>query len=430
MSRLPFELLLALRYLRPKRTFVSVITLIAVIGVTLGVTVLIVVIAVMTGFGEQLRERLLGFNPHLTIRRPGANLADFESVLDRVRGMPDVASAAPWVEGPVLIERQMEGGAMVLTPIMRGVDRRAVASTPLIQNVRQGTNDLRGNTILVGLQLARELDVRPGDVVSVLPPGLAKRMWAQLKKKKEAGGSDTADEEWSLPTEYQVAGVFDAGYFEYNAAYIVTSLGNAQDLYDLGDAVHSVTVILKDPLAVNRVRQEMAPLLGPGYHITTWVEEKGDILEAVAVEKKVMFIVLFFVMIVAAFGITSTQITFVVQKTREIGVLKALGCTRAQVSYLFLSQSVLVGVVGVASGCALGMLAVRYRNEFLEFMRRVTGTELFPASIYGFGQLPARIDPMDLALICGSALLICLLAGLLPAWSAGRLQPVEALRHD
>lgn len=429
MSRLPFELLLALRYLRPKRTFVSVITLIAVIGVTLGVTVLIVVIAVMTGFGEQLRERLLGFNPHLTIRRLNSNLADFETVVEKVRALPDVVSAAPWVEGPVLVERPLNEGSIVLTPILRGVERRAADVTPLIQNLRRGTNDLRGNTVLVGLQLARELDVQPGDVVSILPPGLAQRMWSQMRKRDKAKDEGAA-EEWTLPTEYTVAGIFDAGYFEYNAAYIVTSLPNAQDLYNLGESVHGVTVILKDPQAASRVRQQVATVLGPGYHITTWAEEKGEILEAVAVEKKVMFIVLFFVMIVAAFGITSTQITFVVQKTREIGVLKALGCTRTQVSSLFLSQSVFVGVVGVLSGCGLGMLAVRYRNEFLEFMRKLTGIELFPASIYGFGQLPARIDPADLALICGSALVICLLAGVLPAWSAGRLQPVEALRHD
>ena len=139
---------------------------------------------------------------------------------------------------------------------------------------------------------------------------------------------------------------------------------------------------------------------------------------------------MFFIMIVAAFGITSAQITFVVQKTREIGMLKALGATRAQILWLFLSQSLIVGVVGVICGFALGMLAVHYRNGFLDLMRRVTGFELFPAQIYNFAQLPALIDPGDIAIICGSAMLICLLAGLAPAWIAGRLQPIDALRHE
>jgi lipoprotein-releasing system permease protein len=298
-------------------------------------------------------------------------------------------------------------------------------STPLLRNIRLGTNDLHGKGLLVGWELARELGVRPGDRVDILPPALAGQMVSEARRSE-----DGQMKEAFLPTEFEVRGIFDAGYFEFNIAFVATSLANAQDLYGLDDTVHGVTGTLRDPLAAEAVRQDLAVVLGSEYRVTTWMEDKGEILEAVAVEKKVMFIVLFFVMIVAAFGITSTQITFVVQKTREIGVLKALGCTRWQVSSLFLSQSVFVGVVGVAAGYALGMVALRYRNEFLEFMRRATGVELFPASVYGFGQLPARIEGGDLLLICGSALVICVLAGVLPAWNAGRLQPVEALRHD
>jgi lipoprotein-releasing system permease protein len=418
--------MLALRYLRPKRTFVSVITLIAIVGVTLGVTVLIVVIAVMTGFGEQLRERLLGFNPHLTVRRLGANLRDYDALIGVLTNHPGVLAAAPLVEGPILLERPAGDGSIVLTAVIRGIDPQASPEAKsLVRHVRLGTNDLRGNNILVGWELAQQLDARPGDIVNILPPGLAERMLAQARRSED-GRSDEA----FLPTEFRISGIFDAGYYEFNIAYVATSLGNAQDLYNLDDAVHGIMILLRNPMEADRVRQDLAPRLGPPYHLSTWMEEKGELLQAVAVEKNVMFIVLFFVMIVAAFGITSTQITFVVQKTREIGVLKALGCTRRQVSWLFLSQSVFVGLLGVATGCALGVLAVHYRNEFLEFMRRATGFQLFPASIYGFGQLPARIDPADISLICGSALVICLLAGVLPAWNAGRLQPVEALRHE
>lgn len=418
--------MLALRYLRPKRTFVSAITLIAVVGVTLGVTVLIVVMSVMTGFGEQLRERLLGFNPHLTIRRPAANIVGYPEILALVRTHPDVVSASPLVEGPVLLERPAEKGAMVLTPLLRGVDPKTVNDAgSMLKNIRLGTNDLRGKSLFVGWELARQLDVKPGDIVNILPPGLAGRMSSQWRRSQEEGA-----EEVYVPTEFVVRGIFDAGYYEYNMAYIATSLSYAQDLYGLEDAVHAVTVQLRDPMSVDRVRRDLAPMLGMDFDITTWIEDKGELIQAVAVEKKVMFIVLFFVMIVAAFGITSTLITSVVQKTREIGVLKALGCTNGQVSWLFLSQSLLVGVLGVAAGLGLGLAAVEYRNEFLELMRQWTGLELFPASIYGFGKLPARIVPADVALICGSALVICLIAGVLPAWNAGRLQPVDALRHD
>jgi lipoprotein-releasing system permease protein len=160
------------------------------------------------------------------------------------------------------------------------------------------------------------------------------------------------------------------------------------------------------------------------------MEENENLLSALVVEKNVMFYLLFFIMIVAALCILSALITFVVQKTREIGMLKALGATDLQVAGLFLSQSGFVGVMGVLSGFGLGMLALHYRNEFLGFMNRMTGFELFPSSIYGFNQLPALIVPRDIMLICGSALLICLLGGVIPAWRAGRLKPVEALRYE
>jgi lipoprotein-releasing system permease protein len=249
-----------------------------------------------------------------------------------------------------------------------------------------------------------------------------------LQKMRRSRGSAT--EEAVLPDEFEVRGIFDVGHYEYNANIVLASLANAQDLYDLGNGVHGLSVLVDDPFAVNEVREELRRRLGPGVGVTTWTEENSAFLNALVVEKNVMFYILFFIVIVAAFGITSVLITFVVQKTREIGVLKALGATRAQVMWVFLSQSVFVGVVGVLCGFGLGMAAVEYRNEFLRLMNRVTGFELFPSSIYLFTELPALLVPSDIAIICGGSLVISVLAGLLPAWNAGRLKPVEALRHE
>ncbi|HZT21639.1 MAG TPA: FtsX-like permease family protein, partial [Verrucomicrobiae bacterium] len=171
-------------------------------------------------------------------------------------------------------------------------------------------------------------------------------------------------------------------------------------------------------------------MLGPRYKITTWMQENSAILGALVVEKNVMFYLLFFIVLVAALCILSAQITFVVQKTREIGMLKALGATHGQISGIFLGQSAIVGALGVLAGYGLGRLALTYRNEFLDFMRRATGWELFPASIYGFNQLPALITPRDLAVICLSSFIICVLGGVIPAFRAGKLKPVEALRYE
>jgi lipoprotein-releasing system permease protein len=170
--------------------------------------------------------------------------------------------------------------------------------------------------------------------------------------------------------------------------------------------------------------------LGPDYYAVNWMDENSTILDALAVEKNMMFYLLFFIVLVAALCILSAQITFVVQKTREIGMLKALGASNLQISGIFLSQSAIIGVFGVLAGLGLGILAVAYRNEFLEFMRWSTGFQLFPESVYGFNRLPAIIAPHDIAIICGLSFCICILGGVLPAVRAGRLKPVEALRYE
>ena len=178
------------------------------------------------------------------------------------------------------------------------------------------------------------------------------------------------------------------------------------------------------------MQRELETTLGPNYNITTWTEENAAILGALLVEKNVMFYILFFIVIVAALCILSAQITFVVQKTREIGMLKALGATNLQISGIFLSQSAIIGVLGVLAGYGLGILALAYRNEFLHVMNRLTGRDLLPVSLYFFNQLPAVINLNDIAIICGGSFVICILGGVLPAWRAGRLKPVEALRYE
>jgi lipoprotein-releasing system permease protein len=429
MSKLPFELLLALRYLRPKRTFVSIITLISVLGVALGVAVLIIVISVMSGFDHDLREKIIGYEPHMVINARDENgrrkaMENYEEVMRIVSSNKNVLNVAPNVAGQVLLETQPTNGeeSQVVAPVVRGIDPNNENSTGiLLKHIVEGEFDLSGRGLIVGSEFARNLGLSVGDRVSIYSPG-------ELKKMKEHQGK--ADEEAVLPDDYEVRGIFDAGYYEYNADGIVTSLENAQDLYELNDRVLDLTVKLNDPYQVSKVKYELKNALGGNYAIHTWEEMNSTFLDALIVEKNVMFYLLFFIVLVAALCILSAQIMFVVQKTREIGMLKALGATRLQISGIFLFQSAIIGFIGVASGFGLGMLAITYRNEFLHFMRRATGWELFPASIYGFGELPAVITPNDIAVICGCSFVICILGGVLPAIRAGKLKPVEALRYE
>ncbi len=422
MSGLPFELLLALRYLRPRRTFVSIITLISVLGVALGVAVLIIVISVMSGFDRQLRETVFGFNAHLHVGQSGSTLTNYQAVLSRVAANPAVKGVAPAVGGPVLVKTQPQSGQpLVRAPKIRGVDPEAeVKVSTLASNLVAGQFDVSSRGVLVGTVFADELNLRLGDRLSIYGMRDLRRMEAARTKEEQ---------EMILPDEYEVRGVFDAGYYEFNAQVIVVSLADAQEIYDIGDAVHGLTVMLYDPFSAPKVKAQLKKSLGPDYEVATWLEQ-SSLLAAVLVEKNVMLYILFFIIIVAAFGITCTTITFVVMKTREIGLLKAVGATNRQVMWVFMGQSLIVSLFGVAAGVGGGLTLLAYRNQFLDLLRRLTGFQLFPADIYGFSQLPALVVPGDIAIICGGSLLICLAAAAFPARYASRFNPVEALRFE
>lgn len=424
MSQLPFELLLALRYLRPKRSFVSIITLISVLGVTLGVAVLIIVISVMSGFDRDLRERVFGFNAHARLLLRQGAMTDWHAWMERVATNPVVQGVAPFVLGQVLMETQpLHGQPRVYAPVVRGcLPEREAQVSVLPRNVIEGQFELGPRDLLVGTVLAEQMGLRVGDRVAIYS-------WQELRRLKES--HERQQPEAVLPEDYTVRGIFDAGYYEFNANVVVTSLQDAQELFDLAaeDAVHGLMLTLKDPLQPQTAARALRRDLGPDVLVSTWMED-SPLMLAVMVEKNVMLYILFFIVLVAAFGITCTLITFVVMKTREIGVLKALGATHRQVLWVFLGQSLIVSIAGVLAGVALGLTAIAYRNQFLAFLRRLTGFELFPASIYGFEQLPALVLPRDVAIICGGSLLICLLAAAFPARHASRLNPVEALRHE
>ncbi len=423
VSRLPFELMLALRYMRPKRTLVSTITLICVIGVTLGVAVLIIVLSVMSGFDNDLKQKIFGFKSHLTVTAGGGRIRDWQKTAAIVGQHPEVTGVAPFLmtqafvaNDPKSVERRF-----VAETIM-GIDPKFEEKVSVLpKSVTNGAFDLRGNRILVGKVFAYEMGLNPGDRVSIYSP----RDLVKMKDAKAKG-----DEEAVVPGEYQVAGVFDVGYYEFNALFVFTSLATAQDLMDYDDDVSGLKVMLRDPMKAESVRRDLGIKLGEEARIITWFEESSAFLDALVVEKQLMFYILFMIMIVAAFGITSALITFVVQKTREIGMLKALGSTGSQIMTIFLLQSLMVGIIGVISGFGLGLLGVAYRNDFLRLLRDNLRIKIFPPEIYAFSELPAVINPTDIAIICGGSLIICLLAGVFPAWNAGRLKPVEALRHE
>ncbi len=423
MSPLPCEMFLALRYLRPRRTFVSVITVISTIGVTLGVAVLIIVIAVMSGFDREWRDRILSCNAHLKIAKPDGVMHDYGRILSLLSTNPYVRGAAPYVMGQVLIKSQPRGGeALIRGPVLRGVDPQIEPKvSALPSSVIKGTFDLEGRGLVVGSEIAREMGLRVGDHLAVYSP-------RSLERMEKTRGQTNA--EAVLPDDYEVRGVFDVGFNDFNAMMIVSSLENAQDLYGLDGGVHGVLVMLKNPFEAELVQRQVQPLVGPGYRVSTWMEDNDQIFKALATEKTLMYIILFVVFVIAAFAIVNSEITFAVSKFKDVGLLKALGAANRQVMWTFLGHSMAVGVLGVGLGFGLGRVFLHYINDLVNLIRTMARFDPLPASIYQIHELPYEILPLDVAIICGGGFLICVIAGLIPARLAARLDPVEALRNE
>ena len=233
-----------------------------------------------------------------------------------------------------------------------------------------------------------------------------------------------------LPQELTIKGIFSSGRYAFDSEFIIVPLYIMQEAFTLGDGVHGIEVKTVHPFTANKVRDEVNSFIDPRFHAVSWIDRNSDLFDAIRVEKTTLFFILIFVVIVAAFGIMSTQITTTVQKTREIGLLKALGAQAGQIRWIFFAQGMIVGFFGTLIGLGSGILAVQYRNELRDFLSNTFNLPIFPISVYQFSKIPAEIVPQDIAVICVSGFLVCSVAALIPAYFAARLDPVKALRYE
>jgi lipoprotein-releasing system permease protein len=428
----PFSLFLALRYLKPKRSFVSVITVISILGVTIGIAVMIIVISVMKGFDTELQQTVLGFEPEVTIDSDGP-INDWRQIISTVRAIPGVLAAAPQVEGPVIAEHEH----IVSTPELVGVDPEAeLKVVDLKKLIVEGEYNLDGDSVILGRTLADTLDVRIGDKITITGPGNLRTILDEIQAEANNPNSkktlaDLKNEGIVMPADVTVTGIFESGRYEYDSSFLFVPLSLGQELWGMEDSVHSIAVkTTGPPLAAGQVKDAINSALREPAFAQTWIDRNEDRFDAIRIERTVMFFILMFIVIVAAFGIMNTMITVTVQKTREIGIMKALGATTPQVIWVFLMQGMVIGFFGDLIGLLSGIGIVRYRNEFRAWLSNVFHVKIFPADIYDFSAIPAQIVPHDVAIICISGFVICSLASLLPAWSAARLDPVEALRYE
>ncbi|MEO8206727.1 MAG: ABC transporter permease [Chthoniobacterales bacterium] len=424
-----FSLFLALRYLKPKRTFLSVITLISILGVTLGIMVLILVISVMTGFELELQRKVIGFDAHLVVSN-GEILENWREVQAAVEKTADVQAVAPFVQGPVLVEYH----GRRLAPKIRGIDPdQEMKVSDIKKFIKDGEFDLSGETAVLGSELAYALRVGVGDQITIFSPKNLDNALEQINQLEKNGANSKQlgeVKQMIIPTTLTVTGIFESGRYLYDSEFILVPLHIGQELYSLNDGIHGLTVKASDPYKAEGIKKILNNTLDPYIPSQTWIDLNKELFDAIRMERNVMFFLLFFIIIVAAFGIMNTLITVTVQKTREIGIMKALGATTAQIIGVFLGQGIVIGFFGTVSGLALGMTLIQYRNQVSNWLSNSLGITVFPKDIYQFSEIPAKIIPSDVAIICISAFLICTFAALIPAWFATRLDPVKALRYD
>ncbi|MEE9531913.1 MAG: lipoprotein-releasing ABC transporter permease subunit [Syntrophobacteria bacterium] len=412
-----YEMFIGLRYLKAKRkqTFVSLITLISIAGVMVGVTALIVVIAVMNGFKEDLRDKILGVTSHVVISRFDGNISKYQEVRAKVGEVSGVNAATPFIYTQVMISsRKAISGA-----VLRGIEPKTAGKViNLPKNLRAGSlEELEAENkpegmrstpgIILGNELARNIGASRGEPVTVISP------LGRLTPLGRVPRSQT----------FRVAGIFDSGMYEYDSTIAYVSLWAAQRFLGIGDRVTGIEVRVDDIYEADRVARAIGKALdGYPYWSRDWMRMNKNLFSALKLEKIVMFIILTLIILVAAFNIVGTLIMVVVEKTRDIAILKSMGATRRSIMKIFLIEGAVIGLVGTLLGLLGGytLCTLLATYKFIEL----------PSDVYYISTLPVKMNPLDVALIALAAIVITLAASVYPAWQASRFDPAEAIRYE
>jgi lipoprotein-releasing system permease protein len=404
-----FELFVARRYLtaRRKQAFISVITTISVAGIAIGVAALVIAIALITGFQGDVQDKILGATSHVMVSDLGGQgLADYEEAAEKIRRLPGVESVSPVVYNTVLITGIGESsGALV-----KGIDfEREKPGAAWLQRLEAGEIPAGGGPregLLLGRELALRIGAQVGDVVDVVTASSTLSPLGLMPKRKR----------------FQVTGIFNTGLYEFDNSTALVALGVAQRLFGLEGRASYIQVKLKDIFTAPEVGERIKAILPPVVYITTWMELNKSLFSALKLEKNIMFLTITLIVIVAALNIIATLILMVMEKTRDIGILMAMGATPRMINRIFFFQGALIGVIGTALGVLLGLGWCALANAF-ELIK-------IPVDIYQISYVPFRMRPLDLALIVGVTLLISFVSTLFPARRAAKIDPVVALKYE
>lgn len=420
---LPADLFLALRYLRPKRTFVSIVTLLSVLGPILGVAVLLIVSAIMTGFDRDIRKAIMDMQAHLQVYPLlRSTFSEPEKLAEKLR--ENGIAASPVIEGQTMMQMQNS----ILPKVIRGIDPKTEHTISNVKSsVKYGHYEIKEGEALIGLRLANQLRLKPGDKFLLHSPA---RLTKHVKWKEDGSVEVTKPDEVYLPEEVAVAGIYSVGVADFDENIIFLHIDQAADLYGYKwDTATSIMCRVPKPLEIEPYK-EIAQGIAQNIEVQTWQERNQMLFGTLKVEKNLMTFLMAFIVLVASFSIAGTLITVVVQKTREIGVMKAVGFGRMMIARVFLFQGAIIGVIGTFLGTCLGLLVITFRKQIAAVLSFIMGHDVFPAELYHLEAIPAQVTAGDLTFIVILSLLICVSAAVVPAIYASSLQPAKALQED
>ena len=414
MAFSPFERMMAWRYLRARKAegFVNVIAGFSFLGIMLGVATLIIVMSVMNGFREELVGRILGLNGHLNVYAVNGPIYNYDAMVDKVENTAGVKSVRPMIEGQVLVSvNGAASGAMV-----RGVKPEDFATKPILsEGITAGDlSNFKENHIAIGAAMAERMKIKLGDPITLLSP------------KGKATPFGTVPRSGS----YTVMLIFDVGMYEYNNGFVFMPLEAAQKFFQMEDAVNTLEIMANSPMDIERVKEDVVFAVKDEAKVYDWRDANKSFINALNVERNVMFLILTLIIIVAAFNIISSMIMLVKDKGKDIAIMRTMGASRGMMLRIFILTGASIGVAGTLGGALLGILFATNIEGIRQFIQNLTGTELFAAEIYFLSQLPAIIEWQEVFTVIGMALVISIAATIYPAWRASRLDPVEALRYE
>ena len=411
----PFEWMLSLRYLRARRRegFISVIAGFSFLGIMLGVATLIIVMAVMNGFRQELLSKILGLNGHLLIQPLESPLTDYAAVADRIAKVDGVFLAAPLVEGQALASSPFNASGVVVRGML-GADLMKLSQVS--SNIKQGTLDGfdNGQGLAIGRRLAEQLSVRAGDNLTLVSPRGAVTPMGTTPRIKA----------------YKIAAVFEIGMSEYDSAFVFMPLTEAQAYFNRAGDVTAIEIYTNDPDHIDQFRQPVTDAAARPIYMIDWRQRNSTFFNALQVERKVMFLILTLIVLVAALNIVSGLIMLVKDKGSDIAILRTMGATQGAMMRVFLITGASIGVVGTLVGFLLGTIVCLNIEEIRHFLSWLTNTELFSPELYFLSKLPADMNLKETLAVLVMALGLSLLATLYPSWRAARLDPVEALRYE